>query len=213
MSIPDPKPYQLITQLRRGIITGRYPPGSSLREEALQAEFGISRGPVREALRLLELRGLAEHTPRKGFRVRTFSKETIEDLYRMRAMLERHAVECAARGDVVQLVTQLEASNERMAAHYKAKRVEAYLSENVTFHDLIIRSGRNEPLRRTLAVLNEMAEPLRFALLEKDISASRSVVEHQRITSLLKQRLFNAAGAATELHILASLSSVLAIEK
>jgi DNA-binding GntR family transcriptional regulator len=213
MSIPDPKPYQLIAELRRGIITGRYPPGSSLREEALQAEFGISRGPVREALRLLELRGLAEHTPRKGFRVRTFSKETIEDLYRMRAMLERHAVECATRGDVDQLVAQLEASNERMAAHYKAKRVEAYLSENVTFHDLIIQSGRNEPLRRTLAILNEMAEPLRFALLEQNISASRSVVEHQRITSLLKQRLFNAAGAATELHILASLSSVLAIEK
>ena len=56
-AIPEPIPYYLMKKIRQGVITGRYPPGSPLREQQLEAEYGTSRGPLREALRLLQLRG------------------------------------------------------------------------------------------------------------------------------------------------------------
>jgi len=105
---------------------------------------------------------------------------TVEDLYRLRALLERYAVECLAGRDLSALVASLDEGNSRMQAHFSARRIDAYLAENVAFHTLIIEASGNEPLRRTLAGLNEMAEPLRYALLARDFAKSRSVADHRR---------------------------------
>jgi DNA-binding GntR family transcriptional regulator len=207
--LPKPIPYHLAEQIRSGIIRGRYAHGSSLREEALESEYGSSRGPVREALRLLELRGLVSHVPRRGFRVREYTEKTVRDLYRLRAMLERVAVETLEGGELGSLVTALEASNARMAACRESGDVDGYLRENVTFHRLILEHGGNEALMRTLEVLNEMAEPLRYALLQKNLARSRSVDDHRQITALLKKGRIAEAAAATERHISANLPKVL----
>jgi DNA-binding GntR family transcriptional regulator len=197
--------------MRRAIITGRYTSGQPLREETLEAEYRVSRGPIREALRLLELRGLVVHAPRRGFRVRTYSAKDIEDLYRIRALLERHAVECLARAKLDALLTALDVSNSRMAAHFDQHNVEGYLAENVTFHALIIDTSGNESLKRTLDVLNEMAEPLRYTLLSRSLKKSRSLGDHRRIVDLLRLGRIDAAAAATEAHILDNLPAVLAL--
>ncbi|MDP2358420.1 MAG: GntR family transcriptional regulator [Beijerinckiaceae bacterium] len=197
--------------MRRAIITGRYKPGQPLREETLEAEYCVSRGPIREALRLLELRGLVSHAPRRGFRVRTYSVKDIEDLYRIRALLERHSVECLARANLDALLIQLDASNARMAAHFDQRNIEGYLAENVTFHTLIIDTSGNESLKRTLDVLNEMAEPLRYALLSRNLKKSRSLGDHRRIADLLRGGRIDAAAAATEVHILDNLPAMLAL--
>jgi DNA-binding GntR family transcriptional regulator len=206
---PRPIPYHLAEEIRGGIIRGRYAPGMSLREEALEAEYGSSRGPVREALRLLELRGLVSHMPRRGFRVREYTAKTVRDLYRLRAMLERFAVEALEGTELPPLVAALEASNRRMAACRESGDVDGYLHENVTFHRLILEHGGNEALTRTLAVLNEMAEPLRYALLQKNLKRSRSVDDHRRITALLKKGRIDEAATATERHISDNLPHVL----
>ena len=211
LSPPQPIPYHLADLIGRAIIEGRYAAGQPLREEALEAEYGASRGPLREALRLLELRGLVTHVPRRGFRVRAFDPRTVEDLYRLRALLERYAVECLAGRDLSALVASLDESNSRMQAHFAARRIDAYLAENVTFHALIIETSGNEPLRRTLAGLNEMAEPLRYALLARDFTKSRSVADHRRISKLLRAGRLEAAAAATEAHILTTLPRVLGL--
>ncbi|BBK34902.1 GntR family transcriptional regulator [Stella humosa] len=200
--VPKPIPYRLAEQIRHGIITGRYRPGAALREQGLEAEYGASRGPVREALRLLELRGLTVHEPRRGFRVRSYSPEAIEQIYRLRALLERHSVESLAGRDLEPLVSALEQSNRRMRDHFRRRDLEAYLHENNVFHRLILDFGGNEPLRRPLDMLNEMAEPIRWALLAEKLTRSRSVAEHERITRFLAEgRLFDAA-RVTEAHIL-----------
>ena len=200
--VQKPIPYRLADQIRHGIITGRYRPGSALREQGLEAEYGASRGPVREALRLLEMRGLTEHEPRRGYRVRSYSPDAIEQIYRMRALRERHSVEGLAGRDLRPLVAWLEESNRRMRGHFRRHDLEAYLAENNVFHRLILEFSGNEPLRRTLDVLNEMAEPIRYALLAEKLSRSRSVAEHERITGFLADgRIFDAA-RVTEAHIL-----------
>jgi DNA-binding GntR family transcriptional regulator len=83
--LPLTLPYQIAGRIQQGIIRGRYPSGSNLREQDLGAEYGSSRGPIRESLRLLELQGLVVHSPRRGFRVKHYTAKELEHLYRMRA--------------------------------------------------------------------------------------------------------------------------------
>ena len=70
-------------------------PGEKIIEEQLCADFGISRAPLREALRLLAQQGLVEHLPRRGSRVSDWSPEDIRQLFELRGVLERHAIESA----------------------------------------------------------------------------------------------------------------------
>ncbi|MDG4769090.1 GntR family transcriptional regulator [Solwaraspora sp. WMMD792] len=84
-----------VRRLRREILSGKTDPGERLVEEHLTRRLGISRAPLREALRLLAEQGLVEHVPRRGVRVATLSDRDVQELYAVRDLLERHAVESA----------------------------------------------------------------------------------------------------------------------
>jgi DNA-binding GntR family transcriptional regulator len=83
------------TQLRQEILGGAFAPGERIVEEQVTRRFGISRAPLREALRLLAQEGIVEHLPRRGARVATLSKTDVEELFDLRDVLERHAVTVA----------------------------------------------------------------------------------------------------------------------
>ena len=80
-------------RLRDGILSGELQPGDKIVEEQLCADYGISRAPLREALRLLAQQGLVEHLPRRGSRVAEWSPNDILQLFALRHVLERHAIE------------------------------------------------------------------------------------------------------------------------
>ncbi|TDC65871.1 GntR family transcriptional regulator [Micromonospora sp. KC207] len=81
-----------VSRLTREILSGRSEPGERLVEEQLTRRLGISRAPLREALRLLAQQGLVEHVPRRGVRVATLSDRDVRELYELRDVLERVAV-------------------------------------------------------------------------------------------------------------------------
>jgi DNA-binding GntR family transcriptional regulator len=81
-----------VDRLRRDILSGRSDPGERLVEEQLTRRLGISRAPLREAMRLLAQQGLVEHIPRRGARVATLSDDDVRELYEVRDVLERHAI-------------------------------------------------------------------------------------------------------------------------
>jgi DNA-binding GntR family transcriptional regulator len=81
-----------VLRLSRDILSGQIDPGVRLVEEQLTRRLGISRAPVREALRLLAQQGLVEHVPRRGVRVATLSERDVQELYEVRDLLEREAV-------------------------------------------------------------------------------------------------------------------------
>jgi DNA-binding GntR family transcriptional regulator len=81
-----------LARLRHEILGGLIDPGQRLVEEQLTRQLGISRGPLREALRLLAEQGLVEHLPRRGVRVTTLSPRDVQELYAVRDVLERHAL-------------------------------------------------------------------------------------------------------------------------
>ena len=90
-----------VRRLRAEIVRGAFAPGERLVEEQLTRRFGISRAPLREALRLLGQQGLVEHLPRRGVRVVALSARDIEELFSLRDVLERFALQCVLdRGGV-----------------------------------------------------------------------------------------------------------------
>ncbi|MBR0673334.1 GntR family transcriptional regulator [Neoroseomonas soli] len=192
--LPKPLPYHLMEQIRREIIAGRHAAGAPLREQALQIEYGCSRAPIREALRLLERRGLVTHEPRHGFRVREVSATEVRQIYEVRALLEKQVVLGLLGRVTPELIAELHATNATMRAHRAAGDVERYIEANIAFHAVLRAHAPNEPLGRALDVVYEMAEPIRHALLHRSLRTSQAAEQHDDIISLLEaDRVVEAA--------------------
>jgi DNA-binding GntR family transcriptional regulator len=199
--IPKPLPYHLAEQIRQSIIRGHHAPGSALREQALQAEYGCSRAPIREALRLLEQRGLVTHAPRHGFRVPRLDAAEVRQIYTLRALLERHAVEGLEGRVTPALIEELRAANAEMKRHRAAGDVDRYIETNLAFHAIIRAHAPNAPLARAIDVVNEMAEPMRHALLTRSVTTSVAAEQHDAIIELLEQGRIGEAAEAMHAHI------------
>lgn len=134
---------QVLAALRKGIISGDYPPGERLTEDRLAEDFGVSRNPVREALRVAEAEGIVVILPRRGAVVASPSSATIDDIFAVRERLEplaaRLAAERATPGDVTTLRAMLEQA--RLATEHQDLRRVAEL--NSALHLQILEISRN----------------------------------------------------------------------
>ncbi|MBW6401283.1 GntR family transcriptional regulator [Roseomonas sp. HJA6] len=188
-------------RIRRGIIAGHHAAGMPLREQALQAEYGCSRAPIREALRLLERRGLVTQEPRHGFRVREVGAAEVRQIYEVRALLERQVV-LGLEGRVTPgLIDALRAANGVMKAHRAAGDVDRYIEANIAFHAVLRAHAPNEPLGRALDVVYEMAEPMRHALLQRSLKTSKAAEQHDAIIVLLEANRVAEAAEAMHRHV------------
>ena len=126
VSLPETIPYFLADRIKAGIIRWRYPPGASLREADLAAEYGASRGPVREAMRIVELQGLVVHSPRRGFKVKHYTADDLRHLYRLRAQLEAEVIDALSTKDVGPLCDALDRTNTVMRDFATRRDLEGY---------------------------------------------------------------------------------------
>ncbi|ARP83863.1 hypothetical protein CAL12_25640 [Bordetella genomosp. 8] len=188
-------PYMLYEQLRQMIIDGTLAPGQPLREQELERRFGTSRSPIREALRLLELSGLATHAQRRGFRVVLYTEREIRQLYLLRAELEAYAIRgLADQQDLEPLLARLRDAHERLRGCDPGNAVLSYLSTVRGAFLTIVDSLRNQPLREAVHRLNERCEPLRYNLFRRgfyDVGASACYVGS--VVNALAQRDFARA--------------------
>ena len=116
-------------RLRHDILSGALPPGARLVEEQIRLQFGISRAPLREALRRLAEQGLVEHLPRRGVRVATLSDRDVEELFDVRDVLEQHAVRLAlpvAAEALAGVRRELESMREAAGSGDDFRRAEAH---------------------------------------------------------------------------------------
>jgi DNA-binding GntR family transcriptional regulator len=207
---PETIPYYLREKIRALIIDGTFQPGQPLREQDLERRFGSSRGPIREALRLLEQTGLVTHLQRRGFRVTLYDDREIRDQYLLRAELEAYAIRLLAdAGDLAPLLKALKTCRTRLETAYKASDPRAYLGEIRQFYDAIATYTGNRPLCNALARLNETAEPLRYNLLARRLQASRTRQYMQKIIKSLEAGRFDEAAALKHEHVLLNLPSIL----
>jgi DNA-binding GntR family transcriptional regulator len=132
-----------VDRLRRDILSGRNDPGERLVEEQLTRRLGISRAPLREAMRLLAQQGLVEHIPRRGARVATLSDDDVRELYEVRDVLERHAVAAMPKQpDLTGLRAALEVMRKATEAGDRLELANAHRR----FHTEVVRLGGNKQL-------------------------------------------------------------------
>jgi len=208
VSLPETIPYFLADRIKAGIIRWRYPPGGSLRETDLAAEYGASRGPVREALRILELQGLVIHAPRRGFKVKEYTTDDLRHLYRLRAQLEAEVIDALSTKDVGSLCDALDRTNAVMRNFAIRRDLEGYFSTNIQFHQLMIDSTESSVLRTILHQVNAMSLPVRFLLLSNEFSGRADYEYHREIAQAIRARNFKLARRMTVSHITSNLVRV-----
>ena len=185
---------RLLDEIRRGALA----PGARLRETDLAERLGISRTPVREAIRLLEADDLVSHTPRLGATVRRLGHGEVVELYEMRAVLEGTAARLAARGASMVEIEELAALNEAMAG---APSPEAARDLNRLFHHALQQAARNRYLSRTMAAIGKTLLILGPTTLTDPARAAEVVAEHAAILTALAGRDGARAEAAMRVHI------------
>jgi DNA-binding GntR family transcriptional regulator len=138
-----------IDEVQRLIFAGVYNPGDPLRELELTAKLGTSRAPLREALRVLEQRGIVEQLPRRGYRVVTFSDRDMEEIYSLRDALDRYAVELAFPDPDPAGLAVLRSTMDDMRRAADERNHAALVLANRRFHVALVAMGGNARLRAT----------------------------------------------------------------
>jgi len=197
---------EVARQLFATIVAGRVRLGERLSEAAIARELGISRGPIREAQRLLERRGLLVFKPRRGFFVREMTPAQIADLFGLRRVLECYAIEQAvARADDLAL-RRLALWRERLLGmdtngEGKAISADTLVEEDIAIHRLICTLSNNASLQ---AVYEYTLTEMRLALSLINLgfrSPTRIVESHGRLIDALLTRDTATALAEMECHL------------
>ncbi|MDO5100284.1 MAG: GntR family transcriptional regulator [Eubacteriales bacterium] len=188
--------------IRDAIIKGALKPGERLREITLAKKLGVSRTPVREAIRKLELEGLVKMVPRKGAEVAEMSVKNIQDVLVIRRVLEELAVRIACRCiNEEQLAKLDEVGREFESLYGKADDLNAAAKADVHFHELIYESTNNPRLIHILSNLREQIYRYRLEYLKVDRAHEVLVEEHRRILEALRERDEEKAAGMIRVHI------------
>jgi DNA-binding GntR family transcriptional regulator len=176
-----------VARLRRDILSGRTDPGERLVEEQLTRRLGISRAPLREAMRLLAQQGLVEHIPRRGARVATLSDADVRELYEVRDVLERHAVAAMpGRPDLTGLRAALDVMRKATEADDRLELSNAH----GRFHVEVVRLGGNRQLAalyESVLVRIQLYMAVNMRREAESARASEGVVRHERLFAAVER--------------------------
>jgi DNA-binding GntR family transcriptional regulator len=205
-----------VTALREMIVTGALPPGARLREQELCDRLGISRTPLREAIRTLAREGLVQLLPNRSAVVAGLALDEVEALYDVVAAIEALAARqtCAAASDAD--IAEIAVLHHRMIAHYLRGELAAYQALNQEIHREIVRLARNPVL---LEVWDMLAVRVRRARALANLQSERweaAVREHEAMLAALRARDGDGLAAQMAPHFmngLAVLKSALMQEK
>ncbi|MGI6668203.1 MAG: GntR family transcriptional regulator [Acetivibrionales bacterium] len=199
----DYKPLReiIFDTLREAIIAGELKPGERLMEVQLAEKMGVSRTPVREAIRKLELEGLVEMLPRKGARVAHLSEKEIMDVLEVRATLDGLASSLSALRITDSEKKELKNVLAQFIVCVERNNLQGSIKKDVEFHDVIYRSSRNNKLIQISNNLREQVQRYRVIYI-KDYSSSEELVkEHTEICDAISRRDPEAAMKFAQEHI------------
>lgn len=190
-------------EIRGLILAGDASPGTPLREEALADIVGVSRTPVREALRRLEAELYAVRTPGGRLVVADWDSDDVAEIFALRAMLEGHAAARAARRMTPAQIAELRDCNAAIeAAVARAEPdIARFLTENRRFHDLILNASASARLAAMLAGLVEQPIVRRTATRYDRADLARSANEHGQLVQAFSARDEDWARAVMTAHI------------
>lgn len=187
--------------LRRAILKGELKPGERLMEIQLASQLGVSRTPVREAIRKLELEGLVLMIPRKGAEVAEITEKNLRDVLEVRCALEELAVQLACeRMDEEGLEKLRRAADDFVSVQSNAD-ITKVAQADVDFHDIIYMATKNDKLIQMLNNLREQMYRYRIEYLKQKDSYPRLVSEHKEIIAAIEKHDKAKAIRITSQHI------------
>jgi len=193
----------LFSSLRKDILQGKLRQGEKLTEQQICDEYNVSRTPVREAFRQLELEGFIETIPNRGAFVVGFSPQDIQDMYELRKSYEVLAVKWAIERITKEEFEKLEEAFEFMEFYTQKKDVEKMLNINMNFHELIYRASHNRMLHHILSSYQLYIKQSRTGS-RSDASSGyldEILTEHRAIFEAFKNRDIEAGIAAVSKHL------------
>ena len=194
----------IVATLKEHIVHWHYPPEHRLTEDELCKTFGVSRSPVREALRVLASDGFVKKLPNRGYVVKQYSIEEIEELYEVRLALELYTVErLATKGSPVQLAAELDDLKHTWTELLResSKKPEEFAILDALFHDTLARAVGNRSLLRHLRTINERLTLFRMLDFGNRERAERTCRQHLEIVKRIKAKYAPGARAAMQENI------------
>ncbi|AWM15935.1 MULTISPECIES: GntR family transcriptional regulator [Bacillus] len=194
--LDKPTPYylQFYNQLKKMIFNGTFKPGERINETQLAKSFGVSRSPIREAMRLLEKDGLLKADDRNGFSITSLTAKDVDEIYKIRIPLEQLAVELvideANEEELAILEKQLEETEK--AIHNGTEDTEI-ISLNQRFHELLVDFSHNRHLKNLLEHVNDLIHFCRILNYTGDHRAETILSEHRKIFEEVKKKNKEAA--------------------
>lgn len=189
--------------IREGIISGRYPQGSHITAQQLAEASGLSRTPVREAMRRLGAEGLVELIPNRGAFVSSWTRTEIEQIYELRILLEAFGAQVAAERASDEQIDHLRALADELADAVNRDAIDhdAIAQINSRFHRAVLEAGGNTRLRELIGSLTEMPLVLvTFRNYSQD-ELRRSAIQHSELVDAITARDGAWAHAVMTAHI------------
>ena len=187
--------------LREAILKGDLAPGERLMEIKLANQLGVSRTPIREAIRKLELEGLVVMVPRKGAEVAKITEKDLRDVLEVRASLEELAISLACERITDEKIAELKEALEQFRTVIKGKDVTKIAQMDVALHDVIFEATQNARLVQMVNNLREQMYRYRLEYLKDFSTHSRLDEEHVKIFEAVSARDIERATALIREHI------------
>lgn len=172
--------------LREAILKGELVPGERLMEKQLAERMGVSRTPIREAIRKLELEGLVIMVPRKGAEVARITEKDIKDVLEVRASLEELAVKLACEKMTSEEIEELKRVMVEFSVAAESGQIDEVIKKDVEFHDVIFNATANEKLIQIINNLREQIYRYRVEYIRKLEDFSKIVKEHEKIVQSIE---------------------------
>jgi len=192
---------KIFNHVREDILNGRYQPGENLTEASLCEELGVSRTPVREALRQLELEGLVKALPYRGVVVTGISAQDIEDIYTIRMMIEGLAARWATEKITSAELEELKETVDLAEFYTHKKDTSRLMDYDSKFHDIIFKASKSKPLMHTLSTFHHYVQKARSMSFQSPMRAEKALEEHRAILDAIIAHDAHKAEKLTTEHI------------
>ena len=192
---------QIFNRIRDDILSGNYAPGEELKEATLGKQLGVSRTPVREAMRKLELEGLVVMIPRRGAQVANITEKDLNDVLEVRMALENLSIENACKKMTEEQLAELKKAAKVFEATMEEGNLVKLAEADVAFHEVIYQSSDNRRLNQVLNNLREQIYRYRVEYLKEEETRKLLVKEHDEIYEAIRNRDVKTAQEISYQHI------------
>lgn len=188
-------------KIREDILKGRYQRNEAMKELQISKDLGVSRTPVREALRQLELEGLVTIIPNKGAVVSGINARDIADIYAIRSLIEGLSAQWAAENITLEQLDELEEIVYLSEFHLKKGHIDQLYELDNKFHEVLYEASESKILRHVLSDFHHYVQRVRKTSLSAPERAMKSINEHKAILEALRNKDTEAAKYLTNIHV------------